>query len=136
MCRWRTKPRQNDAHPRHIRCSRRHRLPPCASTTIRKKPFLQWLPLIFALKWTAKHPDFARAGYISLRRRTRNRPAKVEKAPDTESGSHESECRAKQGMAGTAGVGGQRRCRKTQATVQAKAQIVVRPPETNRARKR
>jgi hypothetical protein len=54
--------------------------------------------------------ESAAFAYILLRRRTGNRSAKVEKAPDTESG-FQKECfsRAKQPIAGTAEVGGQRR---------------------------
>src|SRR5437667_7633033 len=53
---------------------------------------------------------FNQPGYISLRRRTRKWPAKKEKAPDKgDRLPSNSNGRAKQSNAGTAGAGGQRR---------------------------
>src|SRR5207248_11265745 len=46
---------------------------------------------------------------LPICRRAGNRPAKSEKAPDNQFGPQQQSSRAKQGTAGTAGAGGQRR---------------------------
>jgi hypothetical protein len=66
------------------------------------------------------------------RRRTRNRPAKVEKAPTTSSTLKRNASAVRSnGMAGTAGVDGQRRRRKTHA-IDWRKPASRRPPGTNR----
>jgi len=59
-----------------------------------RSPFLSRTTIFFGF--------FREAEYIFPRRRTRNHPAKKEKAPDKRVRSY-SECRAKQSSAGTAG---------------------------------